>query len=239
MKGVVIGRTHSFKIDRKNDNVIVKLEIEGEYDVPKDSRVQIKSSGLMGQMVADVIPGTATEPLKTGDVIPGSLRGGGDVMENANKVATKADDVITQVKTMLSDEVVKNVQDSTKEMNGLLKQLSATTAEQRTELAALTKSLRKSAAGLEGATTRPEIQSAIKRADEAMGHMNEASQSFKRSSASLETFTASLNNGEGTLGKLTKDDTLYKNLNEAALNASKLMADFREHPRRYVKMSLF
>jgi phospholipid/cholesterol/gamma-HCH transport system substrate-binding protein len=239
MKGVVIGRTQKFQINRQQGNVSVKLEIEGEYQVPRDSRVEIKSAGLMGQMVADVIPGTATDPVKTGDVLPGSLRGGGDVMENANKAVAKADDVMIQVKAMLSDEVVKNVKDSTQEMSVLLKELSATTTEQRSQLAVLTKSLRKSAEGLEGAATRPEIQSAIKKADEAMGHMNEASASFKRSSASLETFTTRLNSGEGTLGKLAKDDSLYKNLNEAALNASKLMADFREHPKRYVKLSFF
>jgi phospholipid/cholesterol/gamma-HCH transport system substrate-binding protein len=239
MKGVVIGRTLKFVINRQEQNVAVKLEIEGEYQVPKDSRVEIKSSGFMGQMAADVIPGTSSETVKSGDVLPGTLRGGGDVMENANKAVTKADDVMVQVKKMLSDDVVKNVQDSTTEMNGLMKQLSATTTEQRTQLAALTQSLRKSAEGLEGAATRPEIQTAIKKADEAMGHLSEASGSFKRSAASLEQFTERLNSGEGTLGKLSKDDSLYKNLNEAALNASKLMADFREHPKKYVKLSLF
>jgi phospholipid/cholesterol/gamma-HCH transport system substrate-binding protein len=240
MRGVVIGRTLKFRIDRQKNEVAVQLEIEGEYkEVPKDSRVEIKSAGFMGQMVAEVIPGNSPEPVETGDLLPGTLRGGGDVMENANKAVSKANDVAAQLKTMISDEMVKNVQGSAQEMNALLKQLSATTAEQRTELLALTKSLRKSATGLEAAATRPEIQSAIKKADEAMGNMNEASASFKRSSVSLETFTQRLNNGEGTLGKLAKDESLYKNLNEAAENASKLMADFREHPKKYVKLSLF
>src|SRR6266481_394125 len=41
MKGVVIGRVLRFKIDKPKEQVIVQLEIEGEYQVPKDSRVEI------------------------------------------------------------------------------------------------------------------------------------------------------------------------------------------------------
>jgi phospholipid/cholesterol/gamma-HCH transport system substrate-binding protein len=239
MRGVVVGRILKFNIDSSKGQVAVKLEVEGEYPVPKDSRVFIKSTGLMGGMVAQIVQGTSTEMAKTGDFLPGELGGGGDVVENANKALVKADDVMAQVQKMVSDEVVKNVKDSTTEMNSLMKQLSATTAEQRTQLMALTTSLRKSSAALEGTTTRPEIQSAIKKADEAMGHMNEASASFKRSSASLEEFTTRLNSGEGTLGKLSKDASLYNNLNEAIANANKLLIDFREHPKRYVKLSFF
>jgi phospholipid/cholesterol/gamma-HCH transport system substrate-binding protein len=131
------------------------------------------------------------------------------------------------------------VQDSTKQMNELLKQLTATTTEQRQQLAKLDESLRKAADGLEATVTRPELQSTIKKTDEAMTHMNEASASFQRSATSIEAMTDRMAKGEGTLGKLTKDDALYKNLNEAVVNANKLLEDFREHPRRYVKLSFF
>lgn len=239
MSGVVIGRVLRFKIDSAQDQVIVQLEVEGEYQVPKDSRVEIKSSGMLSQMTADIIPGKSKEPVHSGDLLPGQLTGGGDVMQNANNAVSKANDVAAQIKKMLSDDVVQNVQTSTKEMHDLLQQLTATTTEQRQQLSALTKSLRKSAASVEDLTSRPEMTSAMKKADEAMGRLNEASASFKRSSASLESFTARLESGEGTLGKLSKDDTLYKNLNEATVNASKLLQDFREHPKRYVKLSFF
>ena len=47
MRGVNIGRVQRFQIDK--DRVEIRLELEGEYPVPKDSHVELKSSGLAGR----------------------------------------------------------------------------------------------------------------------------------------------------------------------------------------------
>ena len=62
MLGVNIGRVQRFRIAK--DNVEIRLELEGEYNVPKDSHVELKSGGLLGGMIADVVPGDATEYLR-------------------------------------------------------------------------------------------------------------------------------------------------------------------------------
>ena len=74
MKGVVIGRVVGFKIDLQKSNVNMKIEIEGEYSVPRDSTIEVKSKNIYGEMTADVLPGTSAEPLKSGDVLPGHLK---------------------------------------------------------------------------------------------------------------------------------------------------------------------
>src|SRR2546430_2956604 len=75
MKGVVVGRVLRFRIEPQTNQVNVRLEIEGEYEVPKDSRVEIKSSGFLGQMAADIIPGQSKEMVHSGDALPGQLAG--------------------------------------------------------------------------------------------------------------------------------------------------------------------
>ena len=69
MLGVNIGRVQRFKID--HSGVAIRLELEGEYDVPADSHILLKSSGLLGGMVADIVPGDSKERLRNGDTIPG------------------------------------------------------------------------------------------------------------------------------------------------------------------------
>lgn len=59
MRGVNIGRVLGFSIGK--ENVDIRLEIEGEYGVPKDSKVELKSAGLLGGTVADVLPGSSAE----------------------------------------------------------------------------------------------------------------------------------------------------------------------------------
>ncbi len=55
---------------------------------------------------------------------------------------------------------------------------------------------------------------------------------------SLSEITANLNEGEGSLGMLLKDEKLYKNLDQSSKNMELLLQDFRLNPRRYINLSL-
>jgi phospholipid/cholesterol/gamma-HCH transport system substrate-binding protein len=55
----------------------------------------------------------------------------------------------------------------------------------------------------------------------------------------LNGLLAKINQGQGTLGKLAKNDSLYNNLNQSAADLDKLLQDLKENPKRYVHFSLF
>ena len=55
----------------------------------------------------------------------------------------------------------------------------------------------------------------------------------------LKLTTDKLNSTDNSLGLLLNDKELYINLNETSGNASKLLLDLRENPKRYVHFSLF
>jgi phospholipid/cholesterol/gamma-HCH transport system substrate-binding protein len=70
--------------------------------------------------------------------------------------------------------------------------------------------------------------------------------SFDRSAMSAEEFLGRLERGEGALGMLSKDDSLYVNANQAAQNLSKaaealmrLTEDIRRDPKRYINLKIF
>lgn len=239
MVGVVVGRVLSFTLDTQTGKVAMRLEVESEYKIPKDSRLEIRSKNFWGEMVAEIIPGKSTEYLQNGDSLPGRLAAGMLSGAGTEDVARDAQEVLDRLNKVMSDQTIKSVEASTVELQGLLEELNGIANEQRGELLAISKSLRKSAAGIEGAATRPELQAAIQKTDALMTRMDEVSQSLGRSSRSLETVMARVEKGEGSLGKLLKDEELYKNLNVTVQNVNKLVVDLREHPRRYLKMSLF
>ena len=47
-----------------------------------------------------------------------------------------------------------------------------------------------------------------------------------------------VNKGEGTLGQMANNDSLYTNLNSTARDLDLLLTDFRDNPGRYMKFSL-
>jgi phospholipid/cholesterol/gamma-HCH transport system substrate-binding protein len=242
MRGVNIGRVTGFRIER--EGVVVRLELEGEYTVPADSRVELKSGGLLGGTIAEVVPGASESVAESGAQLPG--KSGAGALDGVENLTKQAEATLGQVRQMVAPETVANVANSSEELERLLKELSGAAVEQRRELAGLTKSLRRSAAGVEAAVAGPELARAVKRLDALAERMDAVSASLQRASSSLEVMTGRIERGEGTLGRLSKDETLYLSLNAAATNVAKagrevgaLSEDLRLHPERYVKLSLF
>jgi len=242
MRGVNIGRVVGFEIER--ETVAVRLEIDGEYQIPKDSVVELKASGLLGGLVADVIPGESGEVARWGDTLEG--RSGIGLFDKIDTLAGEADDVAVRLQTLLSDEMVGDLQGGAGEARRLLEQLSAAVAEQRGELRALSGSLRRSAEGLEKVTTGPDLERTLNDVEALTARMDEVVTGLDRSSDSLERILGRIDRGEGSLGKLTQDEALYDNVSRAAANIDKtadelrlLVEDVRKSPKKYLKLSLF
>jgi phospholipid/cholesterol/gamma-HCH transport system substrate-binding protein len=243
MKGVNVGRVKSFRISGRGE-VAVRLEIEGEYRVPSDSHVELKSAGPLGGVVAEVVPGTAETSLRNGDILPGQRPRG--IFEEADKIADQAKQTLGSLQEMLSKQTITNVQSSSAELLTLLKELSAVTKEQRAQLKTLSASLNASAQGVEKAVSGPELQDAVKRLDALAQKLDDVTASLERSSHSMEVILSRIEKGEGTLGRFSKDDSLYLNANEAIVNLNHtieemkgLTADVRKNPKKYFKLSLF
>lgn len=235
MLGVNIGRVRGFDI--APGGVAVRLELAREHPIPADSRIELVSSGLLGGTVAQVHPGQSQEIVRGGGVLAGAS--GPGLMDAAAGLSTRADDVLGRVQTMLSDQTVGAVNSSALELQGMLADMAALAGQQRQELAALSASLRRSAAGVEEAATAPELTRSIQRLDAMTVRLDETIGSLDRASTSLESVIGRMERGEGTLGKLSRDEALYDNLNQAAANLNFLATDIRENPRRYINVSVF
>src|SRR5205814_1890836 len=47
-----------------------------------------------------------------------------------------------------------------------------------------------------------------------------------------------INKGQGSLGQLASNDSLYDNLNNAAHSLDALLKDMKENPKRYINLSV-
>lgn len=235
MRGVNIGRIYGFGI--VPGGVEVALELEGEYDVPVDSRMVLQSGGLLGGRIAEVVPGNATEYLENGDVIPGASTTG--LSEVTGDLTAGADVALERINALLSEQNVGAAGASIVELRATLEAMSALVAEQRRELAALTGSMQGAATNLEATTGELRSSEIIANLDRLTAQADETSQSLQRASTSLESLIARMERGEGTLGKLMQDDALYTNLNEAAASVRMLAQDIRANPKRYIDVSVF
>lgn len=72
-------------------------------------------------------------------------------------------------------------------------------------------------------------------AAELAATINNANKTFEELALAMEK----INNGEGTIGKLFKDDSVYDNLEAATADLDSLFVDIKANPNRYVHVSVF
>ena len=242
MRGVNIGRVMSFKI--MPEGVAVTLEIEGDYPIPTDSQVELRSSGLLGGMVANVVPGTSEQELNWGDTLPGTI--GTGVFDQIDELQSQADQALIRVQKLLDEQTIQNVHEGGDDLRKLLRQLNEVTTQQRGELVAITGSLRHASESLEKTFTGPQLSRAVQRIDALTEKLDSTAAALDRSSHSAESILGRMDRGEGTLGKLSRDEALYDRASEAAAGLKKaadelsgLAADIRAEPGKYIHLSIF
>ena len=144
------------------------------------------------------------------------------------------DSVMQSVNQLMNDENQKNIRESLANMNAVLSQFKST------------------AANLESMTSEGgKIDSIMTGANTTMNNLAQISDSLKAANIgatvaelqhSLESFNVildSVKTGHGTLGKLMKDEALYTNLTNASKELEELLKEVKEHPKRFVHLSVF
>jgi len=144
------------------------------------------------------------------------------------------DSVMQNVNHLMNDENQKNIRESLANMNAVLSKFNRT------------------AANLEAMTSEGgKIDSIMTGANITMNNLAQLSDSLQAANIgstiaelqySLESFNMildSVKTGHGTLGKLMKDEALYTNLTNASKELEELLREVKEHPKRFVHLSVF
>ena len=238
MRGVNIGRIHGFEMGR-DGAVQTRMEIEGDWEIPSDSYTRLVGQGVFGGRTLGVVAGSSSDMAEPWDTIP-SIGDTGGILETAEALGTTAADVLEQLKALLDDPSLTAVQGTVTDARGLIAEIRGIASEQRDDIQQLTASLNRSAGGLESAAAAgPDVARAMARADSILLQLNSTSAVLDDLVATMSQIIAGVERGEGTLGLLTQDDSLYVNLNRAAEGVALLVEDLRENPGRYIRLSIF
>lgn len=235
MRGVNIGRVRDFEM--RDARVAITLEINGQWEIPADSRTRLAGVGLLGGRTVEVIPGSLDALLPPGGTMPGESAEG--ILEVVDAVSEDAVAIARNVRTLLDTPTVEGLQSSAREMDRFLRLLSSTVEEQQLELRELSRTLSTSAGRLDDALARGDLERALARADSTLAVLQEAGGSLDRATRSMETVLQRVEAGEGTLGQLSTNDELYRNLSGAAEAILRLAEDVQENPQRYIRLRIF
>lgn len=235
IRGINIGRVMRSQLD--GEGVLITLEIEGEWSIPTGSRVEMYSQGVLGGMIVSILPGRGEGFVEPMTVLPGETSP--DMLASAGDIAVEAEEVLAQIRALLSDSSVTAAGDAVLHLRDVVSNLSELTEGQAAEVRALVESLQRSAGNVEGITGAEEWKATLASADAALSALDRTSSEMANTVSSLNTILGRLERGEGTLGRLTTDDSLYEELEATARTLRELLADIKANPGRYLKIEVF
>ena len=235
MRGVNVGRVRGFDLGRET-GVQLSLEIEGDWRIPVGSRTEVISQGFLGGKVVSIITGPGPGFLEPGVLLPGESVGG--VLEVASGMADVAADVLVRAQAVLSDSTIAGTGAAILALRDLLNEAQDMTDGWAAEARAVLEDLKQSAANVEGITGAEEWLNTLASAESTLATLERTSVTLEQSSASLNSILGRIERGEGTLGKLLADDSLYDSTDAALASLRELLEDLRENPDRYINVTL-
>ena len=88
-------------------------------------------------------------------------------------------------------------------------------------------------------TRNSRLETTVDRFSDASEHFKKITEQFEDASTRVNSVARRLESGEGTLGKLSKDSTIYVQLRKTATDLDDLVKDMKANPKKYLKISIF
>ncbi|WP_203295802.1 MlaD family protein [Luteirhabdus pelagi] len=252
INGLKVGKVQNIDFANEKGGLVVQFTVEKDFDFSKRSLVRIYSSGLIGGKSLGVFPEYSQgEMAKSGDTLPGSVEKGmidavaerlGPLEEKVQNTLAVVDTLLLSVNDIIDEKTrnnlktaISNISRASGRFEGITTNLEGITGKTDRLLANNEEKLNRSFTNLD-VTTKNFARLSDSLAQIETGKMV---RDIEEVTAQLNAIVGSVENGEGSIGKLLKDDQLYNNLEGASRQLEQLLQDLKLNPKRYVHFSLF
>lgn len=241
INGYRIGRVSSIKLQQSGENtrMVVGFDINDELEIYEGSEAVLVDDGLLGGKAVVLNLNRQGRVLQPEDTLKGSVEKALTelIKEKADPLVASVDTTLTRVNNLLGD--LGGETGAAGRLQQTAEMLQYMVAENRrdinvivTNLKVLTETLNDPNNGIAP----------------FMGKMNQLADSLNdlqlkqtvaganQAITNLEQITQSLQQGDGSLGKLLQDDSLYNNLNKSSADLDRLILDIQQNPSRYIDL---
>ncbi len=228
--GIPVGTIEDISLD--NGMARVTMRIDESVAIHDDARVALRAVSLLGEKTVDIHPGTIGRPsLPPGSelIVAGEAVGAGDVMETVNDVAENVRAVTEQLARSFGTDqagdrmeaallnlsealegVNRTIQQNEEVVRRTLSNIESTTAAGGPELVAALENINAASRDVRELVHngRPSLERGVEEVDDAVVSIRRASEQLEDVLADTRVVTDRVARGEGTIGRLTSDETL-------------------------------
>jgi phospholipid/cholesterol/gamma-HCH transport system substrate-binding protein len=248
LNGYKVGNVSMIEFDEHDvSKIIVEISLEKRVRLARNTTMILRSGSLIsGTKDIDLALGKGPGFCKPGDTLISAIQI--ELTDFIEPIRAKVESLVTSLDTLIFslNDLVDH--DTRRNLQGTIANLNSATAALKLSLqpsgslnqslgnlAQVTDNLKKSNDDISQLLRNfAAVSDSLKQADLKL-LIEHASETFAQTSALF----AMINSGEGSAGKLIMNDSLYNNLNSALASLDSLLIDLREHPKRYVHLSVF
>ena len=245
INGLVIGKIMKIDFLPNTTRILITMSVRNELDFSPQSEAILYEAGLIGGKAIQIDPVFDSKSIvKSGDTLVSALKPG--LTELINKqiepLQLKIENMLTSADSLFIGvgNILNN--DSQENLKSILKNLSLSTSKINDASISLVEILKKNQSNIDNTFENfAETSDNLKTITDSISQANlaVAINKFTNTIESLDGIVATIESGNGTMGKLVKDETLYQNLSQASKELEDLLSDLKSHPKRYVHFSLF
>lgn len=245
LNGLNVGRVANIEILQNQSNkLLLTLEIRNDLKLGEKSLAVLTDNGLLGGKMIDLKLGVIQRVLQNRDTLKARRDEGmiAQLSEKADPLVSKADSIMDNINQLTQALAAskEDMQAMLRNFNSISQNLNQTLAQDdlnqmlrnmrqlSNNLLVLEQQFHPIAANMDSLTQKFNnlaIEKTVKKMNDSMENLNQ--------------ILAKVNKGEGTLGALANNDSLYTNLNKVTQDVDKLFIDLRENPKRYLNISVF
>lgn len=243
--GYRIGRVDDIILlqDQAVTRMLVVMQITEDLELYEASEFVLRDSDLLGSKVIEIKVQGGERVLQDGDTIEGMIERPLTEMlkEKTDPLIDKVDTTISNVNTVLSSLGGSGgeIEQTVIELKETSKLLRAMVIENRRSINASAENIEQLTAAFNDPETgiKPFLQELNQLADTLNnGDLSATLANANKSMQQLEAITKRLENGEGSIGKLLANDSLYNALTRSSSDLDKLLIDIQENPERYIDL---
>lgn len=247
INGVDVGKVVNIKFNKspeKRGRLLVEFSVETDFEFSKKSVAKIYSASLMGGKSLAIIPSYEGEIAEPGDFLEGEIESDifSSVTEKLNPLQAKVENVIVSADSLMVglNEIIDAK--SRANLKSSISNLDETIANFKSVSKSIDKLMIENEKKLGNTLSNAETmtQNFAKLSDSlANANLGLTVKKLETTVTSINKILSSIESGEGSLGKLVKDESMYNNLTNSSKELEELLREMKLHPKRFVHFSLF
>lgn len=259
LNGYDIGKVTDIELLSTNPvRICAEILITEKLDIPRDSQFEVLQKDLLGGMVVNLHLGGSPELARRGDTLGCYLAGGmldgvGDMMEGVGDMLAQLQSIVASVDTIgqnlklafrsedslnggtMIKNTLANLERTTADLSKLLADNGGKVNNVVSQLNMLSKTLGEAA---------PKIDAIIANVDNISDSLAKANirtlvDNAQQTVNSANRLIEGVNNGQGTVGQLLQNDSLFRSLNNTIGSLDLLVKDIKDNPSKYVNVTVF